>query len=462
MSDSHDRKGPEDNDDGQAGFEASVDELTRRADDLVDALMIDDESPTDEVRAVEDVVDAGPEDEAAPPETREPGDESTDDGGEDIEARLDTLFGFEGDPVPVTEGPEAEVAAAASEPTPVSEELPPELEPVSEIEMAEEEASAEFEPEPAPDLEAVRDESTPAIEEDLALTDTPPAVLTPPPTQGFRPSWMIAAAVLLAALAGGVWLTVFQDSSTASDPEIADATLKILQLQQASAAEVERTAAPAPAQPSAVEQQEDVPPTIEVASVVQVEAPAIERPRAVVPDPEPPVAVVEPPRRVAPDPEPPAVVTTAPLTPDPEPRTIAAVEVPTPAMPEPAPATVPDPAPSMLAPATTIEVATPELPAASNQPLAFPTVTGFQPPEVLDRREPVWPESVTAGGYDGAIVLKVLVSEKGRAVRVIVEESVRDTSIEAAAINAVLHWTYAPAMDEGRPVRSWAMERFEF
>jgi len=373
MSDDHRRKEPGESTERRAQLEVTVDELARKANDLIDALMVDEQdTPPEEKKSDEGVMDAGPASEEL----------------EELDSRLDSLFGLDGDPTPVkedvaaedveAEAPDAEVAAPLPDEEPAAE---PELEHVPELEVAHE-------------------------------------TCAPPPTHGFRPSWMIAAAVLMAALAGGVWVTLFQDSPTLPHDEIVGATLQVLPLEQDPPAR-------------------DDP--IEVASVTTVKEPTV-KPR---------VVNVEPPPPVKSDPPPPVVAKPAPVKPAPKPLT---VEIPT--LP-----TVADPAPSMLAPAIAIEKPTAS---AQPSPVAFPTVAGFQSPEALDRREPVWPADVETRGQPVKIVLKVLISEKGRVVRVVVESGVHDSKVEAAAINAVLHWTYAPAMDGGRPVRGWTTERFEF
>lgn len=60
------------------------------------------------------------------------------------------------------------------------------------------------------------------------------------------------------------------------------------------------------------------------------------------------------------------------------------------------------------------------------------------------------------------MVLKVLVSERGSIVRVLVEEGIPGSELEAAAISAVLRWKYQPATESGKPVKAWAKARFVF
>jgi len=60
------------------------------------------------------------------------------------------------------------------------------------------------------------------------------------------------------------------------------------------------------------------------------------------------------------------------------------------------------------------------------------------------------------------IVLRVLVSKTGRVSRVLIEEGIPGSSLEASAIDAALRSTYRPATENGEPVSAWAVERFVF
>jgi protein TonB len=60
------------------------------------------------------------------------------------------------------------------------------------------------------------------------------------------------------------------------------------------------------------------------------------------------------------------------------------------------------------------------------------------------------------------VVLNVLVNESGRVVRVVVDEGIPGSPLEAAAIDAVLRWEYRPGTENGSPVRAWVTETFVF
>ena len=190
-------------------------------------------------------------------------------------------------------------------------------------------------------------------------------------------------------------------------------------------------------------------------------------------DPVEPEPAIEPEAK----PEPPHVATRA--TPDPEPAAAAPVERPV-AQPEPAPpppvetvrgvfdagttdapqppdasetvAALPDPLPAEPALTTTTPPPTPEpAPALTNSP-----------PRLVSRREPVYPPRARKRGEGGIVELRVLVSEKGRVIRVVVEEGLPGTELEASAIDAALRSSYEPALESGRPARAWVTERFVF
>jgi len=138
------------------------------------------------------------------------------------------------------------------------------------------------------------------------------------------------------------------------------------------------------------------------------------------------------------------------------------------------------PAPAeMPAPTTTTESIVATLPPVADEPepIAIETarvaaepvelpqpvvVPADQPPVLVDRVEPVFDTRAIRRGETQTVVLRVLVNESGRVARVVVDESVQGAESEAAAINAVLRWTYEPAIEDGVPVRRWMTERFEF
>lgn len=89
-------------------------------------------------------------------------------------------------------------------------------------------------------------------------------------------------------------------------------------------------------------------------------------------------------------------------------------------------------------------------PPASGAPVAIRRVEASYPPRALKR------------GESGTVTLKVLISETGKVVRVVVEQGIPGSELEAAAIDAVLRWEYRPATENGNAVRAWTRESFVF
>ncbi|HKQ61738.1 MAG TPA: TonB family protein [Candidatus Polarisedimenticolaceae bacterium] len=108
------------------------------------------------------------------------------------------------------------------------------------------------------------------------------------------------------------------------------------------------------------------------------------------------------------------------------------------------------PPPAAEPPAETTAPSAPETHAA-----AAPT-----PPRVIERVVPTISHKAQKDG--GTIVLKVLVNERGKIARVLVDKGIPGSEQEAAAISAVLRWNYEPATENGLPVKAWTTETFVF
>ena len=80
----------------------------------------------------------------------------------------------------------------------------------------------------------------------------------------------------------------------------------------------------------------------------------------------------------------------------------------------------------------------------------------------LSRVVPEYDRSVLAPGESRTVVLRVLVDEQGRAVRVVVDSPIENQELQATAINAVLRWSYRPASHNGEPMRGWVTEHVTF
>ena len=84
------------------------------------------------------------------------------------------------------------------------------------------------------------------------------------------------------------------------------------------------------------------------------------------------------------------------------------------------------------------------------------------PPQLLSRSEPAYPERLRKRGDSGVVELRVLVNEQGRVIRVVVTQGIPGSELEALAVDAALRSTYSAGKDHGRPVRAWVTERFVF
>ena len=64
-------------------------------------------------------------------------------------------------------------------------------------------------------------------------------------------------------------------------------------------------------------------------------------------------------------------------------------------------------------------------------------------------------------GFD-IVMLRVLIDETGKPVRVVVAQGTPGGPLVASAIDAILHSKYEPATEDGSPVRAWKTEKFAF
>lgn len=152
---------------------------------------------------------------------------------------------------------------------------------------------------------------------------------------------------------------------------------------------------------------------------------------------------------------------------------------PSPALPRVAP-TPPPPAATSIptsSPATRIPTSTPSPPdtrtplprspspaVGSTPPGAAPRLDPVRPnvtreevdrlPQLRRGARPLYPAGALRARAGGIVLLRVLVSETGRALEVEVTRAIRQDLAEAA-VAAVRGWTFEPAMRGARPVRTW-------
>lgn len=87
-------------------------------------------------------------------------------------------------------------------------------------------------------------------------------------------------------------------------------------------------------------------------------------------------------------------------------------------------------------------LAAPSAPAADSGPSA---AGGVSPPSVLNRVEPVYPQSAQQAGITGRVVFKVLVLENGAPGSITLFRSSGNGALDEAARIAVQQWQFVPA-----------------
>lgn len=75
-----------------------------------------------------------------------------------------------------------------------------------------------------------------------------------------------------------------------------------------------------------------------------------------------------------------------------------------------------------------------------------------QPPQVLHKAPPEYPESARKEKLEGTTVVKAVINEQGKVQDPAVETSSGHESLDEAAVDAVSTWTFKPATLKGKPV----------
>jgi TonB family protein len=90
-----------------------------------------------------------------------------------------------------------------------------------------------------------------------------------------------------------------------------------------------------------------------------------------------------------------------------------------------------------------------------------PRADELEPPALLSKVDPVYPESARRAGVEGTVVLEASISETGRVLDVQVMRGLPMGLSEAAA-EAVRHWQYRPARGRNGPIPSRKTVRIVF
>ncbi len=159
---------------------------------------------------------------------------------------------------------------------------------------------------------------------------------------------------------------------------------------------------------------------------------------------------------------------------EPEPIEASIIDVPAPETPTPPPdvpqmasitpvtidpplvALTEEPAPNAITVAVNDAPAAPALPHAEAAPRAITDVAYLQPPE------PKYPPESRRSGEEGLVVLRVLIDELGRAIRVDVERSSGFPRLDDAARAAVERALFRPYVENGVARRALATIPVEF
>ena len=121
----------------------------------------------------------------------------------------------------------------------------------------------------------------------------------------------------------------------------------------------------------------------------------------------------------------------------------------------------PDPAPTQevaaAAPPPPVHVAPPPPP-----PPPPPVVEAKEGVHARSNPQPAYPRIAQREGWEGTVLLRIMVTPDGHAATVIVQKSSGHSVLDDAAIEAAKAGTYEPATQGGKPVAGWATRRFSF
>jgi protein TonB len=124
------------------------------------------------------------------------------------------------------------------------------------------------------------------------------------------------------------------------------------------------------------------------------------------------------------------------------------------------------PPPKLQASAQTPAAAPPQVAPAGSPPKKLTSVTAahkarvFFPdrpaiPLLKENPPPVYPRSARRRGYQGSVVLKVLVGTNGSVEEVQVDQSCGYNILDRTALSAVRAWQFVPGIKDGKKVQMW-------
>jgi protein TonB len=114
---------------------------------------------------------------------------------------------------------------------------------------------------------------------------------------------------------------------------------------------------------------------------------------------------------------------------------------------------------------------------AHEAPILSDTGSAFdKAPDVLNRTNPKYPESMLKGGWEATVFIKVLIDLNGNVADTKIEkisiakssadaessQSIDGKEFQEAALAAVRQWKFTPAQLQGKPVSAWITIPFRF
>lgn len=83
-------------------------------------------------------------------------------------------------------------------------------------------------------------------------------------------------------------------------------------------------------------------------------------------------------------------------------------------------------------------------------------------PVYRQNKQPPYPVMAKRRGYEGEILLNVLVNSKGMVSEIKIQHSSGHSSLDTAALTTVKDWLFTPATFGGRPINMWVNVPIEF
>ncbi|MFV0438270.1 MAG: TonB family protein [Desulfopila sp.] len=76
-------------------------------------------------------------------------------------------------------------------------------------------------------------------------------------------------------------------------------------------------------------------------------------------------------------------------------------------------------------------------------------------PRYRQNSQPPYPVMARRRGYEGEVLLRVLVNTSGSVAEIKIKRSSQHPSLDQAAVTTVKNWSFIPASEDGRPVSLW-------